>query len=328
MTKIIGNNLPKAYEDGLWKMKANGREQHSRNGSVFSIPEPVMLEIREPRERVLFSPIRNANPYFHAMEFCWMMAGSNDARWLSKFNKRMMEYADDGTLRGAYGWRWRKNHHIDQVEQVIHLLLRDRETRQAVLSMWDPLYDGPNARTSDRPCNTHIYFRIVEGRLDMTVCNRSNDMIWGMLGANAVHMTMLHELVALATHSSIGIYRVMTNNLHVYPDMPRYNEIMRELSHPDPYRTGEVAFTPLLKDGESWRDFVYDCEQLLRLGTDEEFVTDWMNFTGSRIHDAYLNKGWGLSIAEEIGASDWRMACVEWEWRRARRALSRKAEAL
>jgi thymidylate synthase len=52
--------------------------------------------------------------------------------------------------------------------------------------------------------------------LDMTVTNRSNDMIWGMLGANAVHFSFLQEYMAAHLGVEVGVYNQMTNNLHCY----------------------------------------------------------------------------------------------------------------
>lgn len=52
--------------------------------------------------------------------------------------------------------------------------------------------------------------------LDMTVTNRSNDMVWGMLGANYVHFTILQEYMAARLGAEVGRYHHFTNNLHVY----------------------------------------------------------------------------------------------------------------
>jgi thymidylate synthase len=52
--------------------------------------------------------------------------------------------------------------------------------------------------------------------LDMTVYNRSNDMIWGMLGANYVHFTMLQEYMAARLDVDVGKYHHVTNDLHIY----------------------------------------------------------------------------------------------------------------
>jgi hypothetical protein len=244
------------------------------------------------------------------MEFVWMMAGSNDAHWLSQFNKRMMEYADDGILRGAYGWRWANP--SKQIPTVVELLSRDPDTRQAVLSMWDTVYDGPEARTSDRPCNTHIYFRVRDtDDLEMTVCNRSNDFIWGMLGANIVHMTMLHELIARAAGYKMGSYHVFSNNCHVYTSLPRFKEIYQTVTPVDMYRgKNYVDPYPLIAGPTEFQTFIDDCEALLEGRS--TFHTDWVQNVAYPIKMAYLDKPRRMNWISEIVAEDWHRACYDW----------------
>lgn len=55
-----------------------------------------------------------------------------------------------------------------------------------------------------------------EHYLDMTVTNRSNDLVWGMLGANAVHFSFLLEYMAARIGAKVGKYHHFTNNMHVY----------------------------------------------------------------------------------------------------------------
>jgi thymidylate synthase len=57
-------------------------------------------------------------------------------------------------------------------------------------------------------------FPVVE--LEMTVNNRSNDLVWGMLGANYVHFTVLQEYLAAKLGVKVGRYHHFTNNLHFY----------------------------------------------------------------------------------------------------------------
>jgi hypothetical protein len=314
IVQIIGENVPDAFTEAKWMLRTYGVEEDSRNGPVLTIPSPVLLEIKRPWERVLFDPIRDANPFFHVMEFVWMMAGSNDAEWISQFNKRMMEYADGGILRGAYGWRWAQPE--NQITHVIRLLREQPGTRQAVLSMWRPEMDGPQARSSDRPCNTHIYFRTHGNRLDMTVCNRSNDLFWGMLGSNVVHFTMLHELVALATGMEQGRYRVFTNNLHAYMDMPRFSENTYSVGVFDPYRYDEVRTQPLLEKGESYEEFMADAYTMVEDGFDFDWNTQWFKDVAGPMYDAYLDKQNRNYFINCIGAPDWFKVCSEWNTRR------------
>jgi hypothetical protein len=50
----------------------------------------------------------------------------------------------------------------------------------------------------------------------MTVFNRSNDLIWGALGANVVHFSMLQEYMACCLGVEVGMYHQVSNNMHVY----------------------------------------------------------------------------------------------------------------
>lgn len=308
---ITGRNAPQAYIDGLWKFRTSGVLEETRNGEAYVLPAPVFLTVQFPEERLLNCPVRNANPFFHCMEFVWMMAGSNDAHWISQFNKRMMEFSDDGYLRGAYGWRWQNP--SDQITEVIELLRRDPATRQAVLSMWDPVYDGPKARTSDRPCNTHIYFRVDEtDSLNMTVCNRSNDFIWGMMGANIVHMTMLQELIAAAAGFKLGMYHTFSNNVHIYTGLPKFIDIYNTSLPNDIYKGLDRCeeLMPLLAGGVSYKEFMQDC--LLFLDGEETFKSDWVQHVAWPMKMAYLDKKNRLEWVNEIVASDWHRACSEW----------------
>ena len=54
--------------------------------------------------------------------------------------------------------------------------------------------------------------------LDMTVFNRSNDLIWGMLGANVVHFSFLQEYMACCLGLDVGQYHQISNNLHIYTE--------------------------------------------------------------------------------------------------------------
>jgi len=52
--------------------------------------------------------------------------------------------------------------------------------------------------------------------LDMTVFNRSNDIIWGCYGANAVHFSMLQEVMAAWVGVPVGCYWQISDNWHAY----------------------------------------------------------------------------------------------------------------
>lgn len=219
MLTITADNVNDAYNQALWTMKIHGKPSDSRNGKVLRVPSPVVTCYRYPTERMLFDPTRDANPYFHIFESIWMLAGRNDVAFPAKFAAQIYQYSDDGkTLSGAYGFRWRSHFEEDQLSWVIKHLKNNPSSRRAVITMWDGDTDPTLVEngTKDVPCNTGIYFSMRGKNLDMTVTNRSNDIVWGCYGANAVHMSMLQQFVAEALGVHVGKYYQFSNDWHVY----------------------------------------------------------------------------------------------------------------
>jgi hypothetical protein len=216
-----------------------------------------------------------------------MLAGRNDIEFLKNYAKQMELYSDDGgiTQPGAYGHRWRNYFGYDQLPIVIDELKKDPMTRRCVLTMWNGFHrdlmadtdtyveevksDLEKARdgSKDVPCNTHVYFSLHTGKLDMTVCCRSNDIVWGAYGANAVHFSVLQEFVALAVGAPMGRMYQISNNYHAYIDRPDVKRLFDEggavlTTMRDLYVRGEVAHQHLFSFG-MWEEFLYEVTVLL-----------------------------------------------------------------
>ncbi len=248
MYVITADGVNDAWAKAKILINSEGVSRPSRVGQVLEVPDPVTTKYMNPRERVLFDPKRNCNPFFHFFESLWMLAGRNDVAFVSQFAQRMMSFSDDGTTyHAAYGHRWRAHFGIDQLDEVIKLLKGNHAERRAVLSMWDPCSDLGRVG-KDLPCNTAAYFKIRDGLLFMTVVNRSNDVTWGAYGANAVHMSVLMEYVASMVGVDVGPYHQVSDSWHAYTEFwEAYGGY--DLDIPvDPYATGLVAPYVMVKD--------------------------------------------------------------------------------
>lgn len=322
MYSVFSYNVPNAFVDVLWALRRCGQQEESRNGPVWTIQEPFTLTIQHPWERVLTDPDRDANPFFHVMEFVWMMAGSNDIRWVAQFNKQMLAYSNDGlTQPAAYGYRWRRHFSYDQISIALTMLKKDPTTRRVVLGMWSPKDDLGFLTTKDSadiPCNTQIILRIVRGKLDFLVTNRSNDAIWGMLGANAVHMTFLQELMANALGVPVGKYQVVTNNLHIYEGMPKFDYYWKSAYDVIDVYNRLDAHVPVLQATETYEQFISDASYIVS-GLPPKY-TFWMKNVAWPIHQAWFDR----SKVGDIIADDWRIAAMEWVERRKDAALADK----
>lgn len=328
MLHVEAYNVPRAYEGMLWQMKIHGREEDSRGGKVLTVQGPTCLTITNPTERVLFDPIRNANPFFHLMEAIWMLAGENDVSFLLDFNKSFKQFAEpDGHQRGAYGFRWRYHFGTDQLLRISNVLRQDPGTRRAVLAMWDPGYDLEEGYR-DYPCNTHIYWRITDGHLNMTVCNRSNDLIWGMLGANTVHMTVLHEVMATAVGVKVGKYHAFTNNLHVYTEREDFQRIWSSpwVRH-DRYAGCEPF--PIMAGNEDIRTFLSECTAFVR-GYWDGIGNLFLRHVAMPMYQAYMARQNRVSDGLEFIRAmpercDWKLAGEEWIARKISSSLTSTA---
>ena len=240
--------------------------EQTRNGPVLAFPEPVILTYTHPRERVLFHRGRDAPHIFHLMESIWLLAGRQDVDFLRQFNQNIGQFSDDGkTFNAAYGYRLREHFGVDQLVKVIEILSRDPGTRQAVLQLWDPA--DLVKKTLDKACNLEIIFDTRGGLLNMTIFNRSNDIIWGALGANVVHFSVLQEFVACSVGLRVGEYRQVSNNLHLYLtvyDGQKYLANLRDHEAYDCYSNAEkLTPLPMMLNGD-WRGFLDDCEKFCR----------------------------------------------------------------
>lgn len=359
---MIVNNartVSEALFNGLHIINLRGIVKPSRVGDVLVSKSPIMTTYVEPTNRVLFSPIRDANPFFHVMETLWMLAGRNDLPWLTRFNKKFEAYSDDGGLTqpGAYGYRWRNYFGHDQLMDVILELRQNLDSRRVVLAMWDGGAYGtwaggvdaehPHSQpgdsyaaqmgSADVPCNTHAYFDTIDGRLNMTVCCRSNDIIWGAYGANAVHFSFLLEFIASATNIPMGVYRQFSNNFHLYTNVVPKEELMplarnveasdRYLMNEGPQYLNKEAVDPPLRKvplmSGTLESFEEDLTAFFHENWDYDYTYRNQFFTAVAVpmynaHALYRTKDYDAAIemAELIKAEDWRIACIEWLKRR------------
>lgn len=247
MITIEARNVHQALPVAVGKLNMWGLHRGSRNGPVLVSPWPVATTYKYPLERVVFWPQRDANPFLHLYEALWMLAGRNDVAPLLKFTKQFSQYSDDGeTLHDAYGYRWRHAFQWDQLAIIVERLKRDSTDRRCVLQMWDINRDlGAAGRAI--PCNLIATFqRNMDGELDMVVFNRSNDIIWGCYGANAVHFSMLQEYMALKIGCSIGSYTQISVNWHAYLN-DQFSEVAQiGADKPyDYYEEGKVSIIPM-----------------------------------------------------------------------------------
>lgn len=354
MRVIEGEDVNELYWRGMNILRAEGKREETRNGPALVMTEPVCSVYKNPKQRVLLDLKRAANPFFHLFESLWMLAGRNDVaalnRYITDFGTRFAE--NDGTVHGAYGHRWRRALGYDQLESIVHKLKTNPRDRQCVLQMWDGrCEDGRDAGVDvlgcndldgswkDRPCNTHVYFRLrdeveVSGLvgshttqnglwpiLDMLISCRSNDIVYGAYGANAVHFSILHEYMAGRLGGVlVGKMEQMSFNYHGYVDVL---DKVGCPTHLETYKGHQLSTSPMVHNGDSWdKDLNYFMswhKTMIETGITEAgtYSNKWFKYTAEPFFIAHYK--WKSAMHKEartmaglIEAEDWRFAAMQW----------------
>jgi thymidylate synthase len=336
MRVIEGQDVNELYWRGMQMLRAEGRREASRNGDVLVMDEPVVSTYKKPTQRVILDQRRAANPYFHLFESLWMLAGRDDVaalnRYITDFGTRFAE--SDGKVHGAYGHRWRSALGFDQLNVIVEKLIKNPRDRQCVLQMWDAT-DGAGSNLAvddsfgsndlcgewkDRPCNTHVYFRVRDDSLDMLVSCRSNDIVFGAYGANAVHFSILQEYMAGRIGCSVGKMEQLSFNYHAYVDV---FERMQPVNILETYQGHGLTPMPM---GTQWGLWDGDLEQfmlwhraLVERGENSPrtYFNKWFSHTAEPMflsHFKYKNAMGrdAENTARAIESLDWRYACLQW----------------
>lgn len=365
MLTLRGQNVCDLWSKAPGVLQLCGEVRGSRNGPVLVAPSPVISVYENPCERVLLDPSRDANPFFHLFESLWMLAGRDDSTFLDRFVKDVgARFAEPRTARlhGAYGRRWRSHFDLDQLDVCVERLRKDPDDRRVVIAMWDPNDDliepdfvdddSPTRELlpepRDLPCNTHIYLRVrseaaapfrdgdvtieVGGHpvLDLTVSCRSNDVVWGAYGANAVHFSVLQEYLAGRIGVAVGRMYQFSNNWHAYKGvLDNYVHKLQLTTVAQVQNPYEGVVAPPVSIGREWEHWDSDLRRFLQWTTfaepdqaPEEYPRNpWFHQVAEPMFVAHHlwsrgERSHALEITELVMADDWRTAAVEWMQRR------------
>lgn len=255
---FVFDNLSQAFVGLLRDLKAFGtwaqRGTNSAGNMCLEFPEPVLIKICNPLNRYVFVPERKWNKTLGWIESLWIARGDNSLEMPSAYVKNLLTFSDDGeTMRAGYGprirafgghlWKkgvrfeegsplyWMKQQYdsrygngtvavVDQLKFVIDKFKQDPTTREAVITIHDPIADDFNGkeilRTKDTPCTRSIHFMIVDGKMNCYVDMRSNDLFWGFSAVNVFNFTLMQEYVAAMVGVPVGVYYHKVDNLHMY----------------------------------------------------------------------------------------------------------------
>jgi len=193
-------------------------DQIIQNGVDFADTKALFnvgFYMTDPMDNKIINTEREWNLDYAKAEWDWYLSGDRNIKKLGELYgkvpaiwKRMAD--ENGEVNSNYGWQWERDRQLDN---IVELLSEDPSTRQACIS----IYDGKEKReyANDTPCTYAIQFTIVNGRLDMCVTMRSNDLWYGFCN-DQYCFSMLQETVSKRLEIDTGIYYHFAHNMHLY----------------------------------------------------------------------------------------------------------------
>ena len=175
----------------------------------------VGFYITDPQDNKIINKERNWKLDYAEAEWQWYLSGDRNIKKLGDIYGKIPEIwkrmADEnGNVNSNYGWQWIRT---DQLNHAIRLLRKDSSTRQAAISIYDAKehikYDN------DTPCTYAVQFTILNGKLDMCVTMRSNDLWYGFCN-DQYCFSELQKYVAEQLDIPVGVYYHFAHNMHLY----------------------------------------------------------------------------------------------------------------
>ena len=173
--------------------------------------------IENPLSNFITNADRKWSAEYAVAEWNWYLSGDPSINKLGEIYgkippiwERMAD--EDGDVNSNYGWQWRRN---KQLDKVVEILRNNPQSRQAAIS----IYDGKEIHhyRYDTPCTYAVQFTILNGKLDMSVFMRSNDLWYGFCN-DQYCFSMLQAHVADRLDIPVGEYFHFAHNMHIYND--------------------------------------------------------------------------------------------------------------
>lgn len=207
---LTNDNFSELYVNTVRYVRDYGRETRPRGMLTYEVPAMTLHLTDTTRAAMPYDVGRKMNPAVGAVEALQLIGGVQHPEIMTRITPNFRLFMDGGTFHGGYGTRTR-----GQLPAVCDRLRKDRDTRQALLTIWSPLEDLHVDGVHDYPCTVFLQFFIRDGKLEMHTHMRSNDVWWG-LAYDAFQFTQLQWSVAYDLGVDPGSYFHHAASMHVY----------------------------------------------------------------------------------------------------------------
>lgn len=207
--ELVVDDFRDGYVELVRAVRRLGKRAAPRGEKTVEVLGATVV-LTDPTDALPVGVGRNINTAIAAAEALQLIGGVSDPALMVKIAPNFKRYLASGAFDGAYGPRLR-----GQLPLAIERLRADPDTRQAVVTVWDPGYDLLRTDSRDYPCTVSLQFTLRDGALNLHVHMRSNDVY---LGAphDFFQFTQLQLAVANVLGAEPGAYYHHAASLHAY----------------------------------------------------------------------------------------------------------------
>ena len=218
----------KAYHDAIQRILDEGVDRSDRTGtgtrSVFG--HQMRFDLSEG-----FPLLTTKSVHFKSVvhELLWFLAGDTNVAYLQQHGVRIWnEWADEhGDLGPVYGKQWRSWEVLDtftdgsgstfvktydQIEQAIHMIRHNPDSRRIVVSAWNV---ADLEKMALAPCHCLFQFYVANGKLSCQLYQRSADIFLGV-PFNIASYALLTHMMAQVCGLEVGDYVHSFGDMHLY----------------------------------------------------------------------------------------------------------------
>ena len=218
MFNVRAFSLGKAHEEVIKTILKHGKYLVTEDGEkTIELPEPLNIHVKNPFEDYMISPF-NMFGEGAMRQYVNDLLNGTENEFVYTYHDRLFDYpVGESEFKGDGD-----GNGIDQVEYIVEKLKTEPNSRRAEAITWFPPKDD---RSDNPPCLQRIQCFVRDGRLNMHVDFRSNDML-SALGANMYALVHLQKMIADRLEADVGWYSHTSVSAHMYHERD-HEELMK-----------------------------------------------------------------------------------------------------
>jgi thymidylate synthase len=227
MRVIRAPDISRAHEQVVKMILEKGWVLQTEDAETTIEFEEITMQVDTPLAEPMVSPHSRFQQKFVEQYARDLLNGSH-ASFEYDYHGRLFDWGERLTVDG-------QPVHVNQIDYIVEKLKSSPVSRRAIAITWNPVIDE---KLDDCPCLQLVQCVLREGKLDMRVVFRSNDMLTAA-GANMYALVQLQKSIAEKLGVPCGTYTHISLVPHIY--------YLRDLHDIEPF-CGKGAYIQPVKE--------------------------------------------------------------------------------